>query len=1123
MGRPWLPAPEPHPHRKQSSAAAPTGFSSETCPATNGMAAVRCSKDLLREIPRPLPPQPPPQAFPPSLPGVPPPAAVIWGGTPNAPSEGAVDAQPGNSHLRAQRCRLLGGATASGEVVDKLRALLCARASDDLFTDVDAAVLGVASAVVGTAEPSRADVLELHALGEESGPTSQIMARAPAAAQVIPGLAAYLHDTLAQMQPRPTELPADRAGPSAEAVRCAEPVQMPHTASASAPAAAPASAPESTEAQPAKVVQVENKSVMTSAEAPLQVDAGTLTHWNLADGGAASPDLITTTSVSAAPEEPLEPPTAAPPTASDLPSFRQAADGSLAADDSLAPSSPTCWTARLEAQAASIASLRDHLQQIPKADTAAVLANMSLPSALSDLTSVAPSAARRRVSRSRASAQSRREVEGTPAQGKAGVLRTTPARQVSFEDASTAPPRGRAAQAPAAASWPASWPAPLRETSDARAALGAPADMGDRPALAEQGEHGAQASKLLNEMRQALQLVEELHGQVGGNKRRDLDRNALLQSGAGACTAFYCAAAALHGLQKRMVEHSGSLPEQQGDAVLQQADADAQRARAMIGRMEAFEGVYIERAARGAESTVTGSCSLGTSAASAEQLPRTTKSAAPPLPQPPSAPVPPRTSAPPQAAALRARLPRRSPPQPAAFHARPAACSRPSTDSSSPAMLARASPRLLPRAEACSHGASPQPSVGALPLDRRSVLREISGLMRGCHDELTKKREEPPVGEVRSHVDNCLRPVELAVSTKPAAVWPWPSATLPPASHVQSAQPGSNSAGPDANTIWLVAQEIKSPAPVSQPPAVDAGWARLADYDQAYGSWRQRWFSAPLQEIGAGSDSTCVTAAGVADTKQVRHATETAPSLTASPITAPSARPAAEQSRAQMRCQMVQTEDSMLTESNRLQAAFVIQRAAIRQRASGQRREPDSGTSSGPPVLGPTDAGASSSGASRARSSARQPAKGRPFGALISEQWEEQQKQWSLLQEERRALQDEQEQLASSAHQQLLAEQQRLVNEQRSQHQLLLDEQRQVTPPGHSPCKSIYSKLCCVHVTVLTPRLSRTHSSTSFGLNYSGRSSCGTWDALESGSRSSAQRWASTTVCALTTPSKSTN
>jgi hypothetical protein len=995
--------------------------------------SVRCSKDLLREIPRPPPPQPLPPP-PPSLPSVPPPAAVIWGGMPDA------HAQPGNSHLRAQRCRLLGGATASGEVVDKLRALLCARASDDLFTDVDAAVLGVASAVVGTVEPSRADVLELHALGEGSGLTSQITARAPAAAQVIPGLAAYLHDTLAQMQPTPTEHPAQEAGPSAEAVHHAEPLQLPHVADASAPAATPASAPDSTEPQPAKtVVEVENKSVMTSSEAPLQVDAGTLTHWNLGDGRAASPEASTTTPVSATREEPLEPPSAAPPTASDHPSLGQAADDSLAVDDSLAPSSPTSWTARLEAQAASIAVLREHLLHSPKADTGAVLAKMSLPSALSDLTSAAPSAARRRLSRSHAPAQSKREGEGAPVQRKVGNPRTTPAPQVTFEEASTAPARGRAAQAPAAASWPT----PSRETSDVRAALHVPADTGGRPARAEQGEDGVQASKLLNDMQQALQLVEELHGQIGGGKRRDLERNALLQSGADACTAFYCAAAALHGLQKRMVEHSGSLPEQRGDLVLQQADSDAQRARAMIGRMEAFEGVYIQRAARAAESTVTNSCSLGTSAAPTEELRRTTKSAVPPLPQPPSAPVPPPPpSASPQAAALHARLPRRSPPQPAALHARPAACSRPSLDSASPALPARASPRLLPRAEACSHGATPQPSVGALPLDRRSALREISGLMRDCHEELTRKREEPPTGEMRSHVNNCLRPVELAVSTKPAAAWPWPSATLPPASHVPGAQTRSASAGPAANTVWLVAQEIKPPAPVSQPPAVDAGWARLADYDQAYGSWRQRWLSAPQQEIGAGDDSTCFTAAGAADTKPARRTTETAPILTGSPITASMAGPAPEQSRAQMRCQMVQTEDTTLAESNRVQAAFMIQRAATRQLASRKQREADSGTTSCPPVLGPTDAGASSSEALRARSPARRPAK--PFGTLVSEQCEEQQKQWSLLQDERRALQDEQEQLATSAHQKLLAEQERSVDEHRSQHQLLLNEQRQV-------------------------------------------------------------------------------
>jgi hypothetical protein len=143
-----------------------------------------------------------------------------------------------------------------------------------------------------------------------------------------------------------------------------------------------------------------------------------------------------------------------------------------------------------------------------------------------------------------------------------------------------------------------------------------------------------------------------------------------------------------------------------------------------------------------------------------------------------------------------------------------------------------------------------------------------------------------------------------------------------------------------------------------------------------------------------------------------------------------------------MRCQMVQTEDTTLAESNRVQAAFMIQRAATRQLASRKQREADSGTTSCPPVLGPTDAGASSSEALRARSPARRPAK--PFGTLVSEQCEEQQKQWSLLQDERRALQDEQEQLATSAHQKLLAEQERSVDEHRSQHQLLLNEQRQV-------------------------------------------------------------------------------
>ena len=252
---------------------------------------------------------------------------------------------------------------------------------------------------------------------------------------------------------------------------------------------------------------------------------------------------------------------------------------------------------------------------------------------------------------------------------------------------------------------------------------------------------------------------------------------------------------------------------------------------------------------------------------------------------------------------------------------------------------------------------------------------------------------------------------------------------------------------------------------MSQPRAVDAGWARLAEYDQAYGSWRQRWLSTPQQEIGAGDDSTCVTAAGAADMKPARRTvekigegdhstsvtatgaantmparrtTETAPILDESPTTDTVAWPAAEKSPAQMRCQMVQTEDSTLAESTRVQAAFMIQRAATRQHASRQQRE---GTNSCPPVLGPTDAGASSSEA-LANSPARRPAK--PFGTLVSEQCEEQQKQWSLLQDERRALQDKQEQLATSAHQKLLAEQERSINEQRSQHQLLLNEQHQV-------------------------------------------------------------------------------
>ena len=172
-----------------------------------------------------------------------------------------------------------------------------------------------------------------------------------------------------------------------------------------------------------------------------------------------------------------------------------------------------------------------------------------------------------------------------------------------------------------------------------------------------------------------------------------------------------------------------------------------------------------------------------------------------------------------------------------------------------------------------------------------------------------------------------------------------------------------------------------------------------------------------------------------------RRTTETAPILDESQTTDTVAWPAAEKRPTQMRCQMVQTEDSTLAESTRVQAAFMIQRAATRQHASRQQREADSGTTSCPPVLGPADAGASSSEA-LANSPARRPAK--PFGTLVSEQCEEQQKQWSLLQDEQRALQDKQEQLAASAHQKLLAEQERSINEQRSQHQLLLNEQHQV-------------------------------------------------------------------------------
>ena len=122
--------------------------------------------------------------------------------------------------------------------------------------------------------------------------------------------------------------------------------------------------------------------------------------------------------------------------------------------------------------------------------------------------------------------------------------------------------------------------------------------------------------------------------------------------------------------------------------------------------------------------------------------------------------------------------------------------------------------------------------------------------MRAYQDELTTEREAPPAGEVRALVGSSRRPVELAVSTKPAAPWPWPSAAPPPASRASAA------AAAAASTVWLVAEEVtppQEPAPESQPRAVDAGWARLADYDQAYGSWRQRWLSAPQpeQEVAA--------------------------------------------------------------------------------------------------------------------------------------------------------------------------------------------------------------------------------------------------------------------------------
>ena len=273
--------------------------------------------------------------------------------------------------------------------------------------------------------------------------------------------------------------------------------------------------------------------------------------------------------------------------------------------------------------------------------------------------------------------------------------------------------------------------------------------------------------------------------------------------------------------------------------------------------------------------------------------------------------------------------------------------------------------------------------------------------MRAYQDELTTKREAPPAGEVRALVSSSRRPVELAVSTKPAAAWPWPSAAPPPASRASAA------AAAAARTVWLVAEEVKPPqvpAPESQPRAVDAGWARLADYDQAYGSWRQRWLSAPQQEqeVGAGEAATCTTAAGdaggagsmpvsrtaekvggaaahgatcvaarAARARPARRTTETAPvpleprddiePTSTAAVAPPAAGVLTEGRRAQMRCQMVQTEGATLAESHRAHAAFMIQRAliraAIRQRASRPQREADSGTPSRPPEQRPTDAG----------------------------------------------------------------------------------------------------------------------------------------------------------------------
>ena len=80
--------------------------------------------------------------------------------------------EPGNAHLLAQRYRLLGGETAtSGAVVDQVRALLSA--ADDPSLDIDAAVLGLATAVVGTVPAPRAEVLELKSVGPSGSSSGQ--------------------------------------------------------------------------------------------------------------------------------------------------------------------------------------------------------------------------------------------------------------------------------------------------------------------------------------------------------------------------------------------------------------------------------------------------------------------------------------------------------------------------------------------------------------------------------------------------------------------------------------------------------------------------------------------------------------------------------------------------------------------------------------------------------------------------------------------------------------------------------------------------------------------------------------------------------------------------------------